>query len=52
MAKDMCELLVLKKLLEELRIKIKETIKLYHDTNAATKIEKKLVQHGRVKHLR
>lgn len=51
MAKDMCELLVLKKLLEELRIKIKETIKLYHDTNAATKIEKKLVQHGRVKHV-
>lgn len=49
-AQGICEVLWLKKLLEELRIKIKVSFKVYHDNKVAINIPLNLVQHDRTKH--
>ena len=51
MAQGICELLWLKIILEDLRIKLDEPMKLYCDTKSAISIAHNPMQHDRTKHI-
>ena len=51
MADGICELLWLKIILDDLRIKRTELMKLYYDNKLAISIAHNLVQHDRTKHI-
>ncbi|KAM1518830.1 hypothetical protein ACFX1Z_021720 [Malus domestica] len=51
MSHGVCELLWLKKLLRDIRFKLKGAMKLHYDNNAAIEIAHNSVQHDRTKHV-
>lgn len=51
-AHGICELLWLKRILDELKIIPSGPMRLYYDSKAAISISNNLVQHGRTKHIK
>lgn len=52
MTQDVCELLCLKSILEDIEIRWKKTIRLYSDNESTINIAHNPIQDGRIKHNR